>query len=327
MQITRVVLIGLALIAVTAARAAAQERAQDYPSRQVNFIVPFAPGGGTDIIGRLVGQKLSDRFGKPFVIENRPGAGTVTAAVQVAKSAPDGYTIMMATSGTMAMNTTLYKTLPYHPGKDLLLVAVVANVPFVLVVNPALPVNSVADLVKLAKERPLSYGSGGAGAFHHIMGELFKTTLGFPMTHVPYKGTLPALNDLVAGHIQLMFSDLAPTYQLIQAGKVRALGVTTAQRAPAAPELPPLAEVGVPGFDWAPWQSVAAPGGTPKEIVAKLNGAVNAAVAETDVTKQLVGLQFIPIGKGTPEELDRFVQSETTRWAKVLQQAGIAGTE
>jgi tripartite-type tricarboxylate transporter receptor subunit TctC len=327
MQITRVVLIGLALIAAGGGQASAQERTQDYPSRQVNFIVPFAPGGGTDIIGRLVGQKLSDRFGKPFVIENRPGAGTVTAAVQVAKSAPDGYTIMMATSGTMAMNTTLYKTLPYHPGKDLLLVAVVANVPFVLVVNPALPVNSVADLVKLAKERPLSYGSGGAGAFHHIMGELFKTTLGFPMTHVPYKGTLPALNDLVAGHIQLMFSDLAPTYQLIQAGKVRALGVTTAQRAPAAPELPPLAEVGVPGFDWAAWQSVAAPGGTPKEIVAKLNGAVNAAVAEPEVNKQLVGQRFIPVGKGTPEELDRFVQTETVRWAKVLHQAGVAGTE
>jgi tripartite-type tricarboxylate transporter receptor subunit TctC len=234
---------------------------------------------------------------------------------------------MMATSGTMAMNPTLYKKLPYEPGKDLHLVALICNVPFVLVVNPELPVHSIADLVKLAKERPLSYGSGGAGAFHHIMGELFKTTLGFPMTHVPYKGTLPALNDLIAGHIQLMFSDLAPAYQLIQAGKVRALGVTTAQRVPAAPELPPLAEIGVPGFDWAPWQSVAAPGGTPKEIVAKLNGAVNAAIADPDVTKQLVGLKFIPIGKGTPEELDRFVQSETTRWAKVLQQAGVAGSE
>jgi tripartite-type tricarboxylate transporter receptor subunit TctC len=136
------------------------------------------------------------------------------------------------------------------------------------------------------------------------MGELFKTTMGIPMTHVPYKGTLPALNDVIAGHIQLMFSDLAPAYPLIEAGKVRALGVTTAQRVPAAPELPPLAEVGVPGFDWAAWQSVAAPGGTPKEIVAKLNGAVNAAVAEPEVSKQLVGLRFIPIGKGTPEELD-----------------------
>src|SRR5215472_2015940 len=203
------------------------------------------PGGGTDILGRLIGQKLSDRFGKPFVVENRPGAGTVTAAVQVAKSPPDGYTIMMATSGTMAMNTTLYKKLPYDPGKDLVLVALVCNVPFVLVVNPALPVNSVADLVKLAKAQPLSYGSGGAGAFHHLMGELFKTTLGIPMTHVPYKGTLPALNDVIAGHIQLMFSDLAPAYPLIQAGKVRALGVTTARRAAAAPDIPPLAEVGV----------------------------------------------------------------------------------
>ncbi len=327
MQIMRLLPIAAGLIAASAAPAWAQERAADYPSRQVNFVVPFAPGGGTDILGRLFGQKLSDRFGKPFVVENRPGAGTVTAAVQVAKSAPDGYTIMMATSGTMAMNPTLYKKLPYEPGKELVLVALICNVPFVLVVNPALPVNSVADLVKLAKERPLSYGSGGAGAFHHLMGELFKTTLGIPMTHVPYKGTLPALNDVIAGHIQLMFSDLAPAYPLIQAGKLRALGVTTAQRVPAAPELPPLAQVGVPGFDWAAWQSVAAPGGTPKEIVAKLNGALNAAIAEPEVAKQLVALQFIPVGKGAPAELERFVQSETTRWAKVLQQAGVAGSE
>jgi tripartite-type tricarboxylate transporter receptor subunit TctC len=327
MQAMRVALIGLALIAAAGDRALSQDRVEDYPSRQVNFVVPFAPGGGTDILGRLFGQKLSDRFGKPFVIENRPGAGTVTAAVQVAKSAPDGYTIMMATSGTMAMNPTLYKKLPYEPGKDLVLAALICNVPFVLVVNPALPVHSVADLVKFAKEKPLSYGSGGAGAFHHLMGELFKTTLNIPMTHVPYKGTLPALNDVIAGHIQLMFSDLAPAYPLIQAGKVRALGVTTAQRAAAAPEIPPLAEVGVPGFDWAAWQSVAAPGGTPKEILAKLNGAVNAAIAEPEVVKQLVDLQFIPIGKGSPDELERFVASETTRWAKMLQQAGVAGSE
>ncbi len=327
MQIMRVLLIALGLISVSAVQTWSQPSATDYPNRQVNLIVPFAPGGGTDILGRLIGQKLSDRFGKAFVVENRPGAGTVTAAVQVAKSAPDGYTIMMATSGTMAMNTTLYKKLHYDPGKDLVLVALVCNVPFVLVVNPALPVNSVADLVKLAKEQPLSYGSGGAGAFHHLMGELLKTTLGIPMTHVPYKGTLPALNDVIAGHIQLMFSDLAPAYPLIQAGKLRALGVTTAQRAAAAPDIPPLADVGVPGFDWAAWQSVAAPGGTPTEIIAKLNGAVNAAIAESEVEKQLVGLQFIPVGRGSPEELDRFVKSETVRWAKVLQQAGVAGSE
>jgi len=289
--------------------------------------VPFAPGGGTDILGRLFGQKLSDRFGKQFVVENRPGAGTVTAAVQVAKSAPDGYTIMMATSGTMAMNPTLYKKLPYEPGKDLVLVALIADVPFVLVVNPELPVKSVADLVKLAKERPLSYGSGGVGAFHHLMGELFKTTLGFPMTHVPYKGTLPALNDVIAGHIQLMFSDLSPAYPLIQAGKLRALGLTTAQRVPAAPEIPPLAEVGVPGFDWAPWQSVAAPGATPRDVLAKLNGALNEASAEPEVVKQLASLHFTPARKRSLAELDAFVKAETARWAKVLQQAGVAGSE
>ena len=325
MQFARTTLIALALAGASAGPLWAQ--AADYPNRQVNFVVPFAPGGGTDILGRLVGQKLSDRFGKPFVVENRPGAGTVTAAVQVTKSAPDGYTIMMATSGTMAMNPTLYKKLPYEPGKDLILAALICNVPFVLVVNPALPVQSVADLVKLAKERQLTYGSGGAGAFHHLMGELFKSTMGIPMTHVPYKGTLPALNDVVAGHIELMFSDLAPAIPLIEGGKVRALGVTTARRAASAPNIPPLAEIGVAGFDWAAWQSVAVPGATPKEIVAKLNGAVNAAIAEPDVTKQLVTHSFVPIGKGSPDELDRFVKSETARWAKVLQQAGVAGSE
>jgi tripartite-type tricarboxylate transporter receptor subunit TctC len=180
-------LLGLALLGTTAERTFAQ--AQDYPNRQVNFVVPFAPGGGTDIIGRLIGQKLTDRFGKSFVIENRPGAGTVNAAVQVSKSAPDGYTIMMATSGTMAMNPTLYKALPYAPGKDLLLAGLVCHVPFALVVNNDLPVKSVADLVKLAKERPLSYGSGGVGAFHHLLGELFNTQFGIKMAHVPYRGT------------------------------------------------------------------------------------------------------------------------------------------
>jgi tripartite-type tricarboxylate transporter receptor subunit TctC len=323
MQVMRILPIVLALVAGSTLPLSAQ----DYPTHQVNFIVPFAPGGGTDILGRLFGQKLADRFGKPFVVENRPGAGTVVAAVQVAGSTPDGYTIMMATSGTMAMNPTLYKKLPYEPGKDLILAALICNVPFVLVVNPDLPVHSVADLVKLAKEKPLSYGSGGVGAFHHLMGELFKTTLGIPMTHVPYKGTLPALNDVIAGHIQLMFADLAPAYAQIKAGKVRALGVTTAQRVASAPEIPPLAEVGVPGFDWAAWQSVAVPGATPKDVVAKLNSAINTAAAEPDVVKQLTGLQFVPVGKGTPEELDRFVKSETVRWAKVLQQAGVAGTE
>jgi tripartite-type tricarboxylate transporter receptor subunit TctC len=301
--------------------------AQEYPNRQVTFVVPFAPGGGTDVLGRMLGQKLTERFGKPFVIENKPGAGTLTAAMQVVKSPPDGHTIMMATSSTMAINVTLYKHLPYEPGKDLALVAVLCSVPFVLVVNPELPVKSVADLVKLAKEKSLSYGSGGPGSFHHLMAELFSSIFDVKMTHVPYRGTLPGLNDVIAGHIPLMFSDMAPAYPLIQSGRLRALGLTTAQRAASAPEIPPLAEVGIPGFDWAAWQSVAVPGGTPKDIVAKLNAAVNASIGEADVTKKLVDLQFIPNGKGSPEELEQFRKSETARWAKVVQQAGVAGTE
>lgn len=323
MKFTGSMLLGLALVGVTALPALAQ----DYPNHQVNFVVPFAPGGGTDILGRLVGQKLTDRFGKPFVVENRPGAGTVTAAAQVSKAPPDGYTIMMATSGTMVHNAIIYKKLPYDPAKDLKLAALICHVPFVLVVNNDLPVQSVADLLKLAKDRKLSYGSGGPGAFHHLLGELFKWQFGIDMTHVPYRGTLPALNDVMAGHIQLMFSDLAPAYPLIQAGKLRALGITTAQRARSAPELPPLAEVGVPGFDWAAWQAVAVPAATPKDITNKLNVAINAAIAEPDVTKQLSSLQFIPVGKGSPEEIDRFVKNEATRWGKVLTQAGVAGIE
>jgi tripartite-type tricarboxylate transporter receptor subunit TctC len=314
-------LIGLALLGTAPAAA------EDYPARQVTFVVPFAPGGGTDIIGRLIGQKLTEQFGKQFVIENRPGAGTVVAAVQVSKSAADGHTIMMATSGTMAMNPTLYKALPYVPGKDLVLAALICHVPFALLVNNDLPVKSVDDLVKLAKQRTLSYGSGGIGAFHHIMGELFSSHFGIKMTHVPYRGTLPALNDLIAGHIQVLFADLAPAYPQVKAGKARALGVTTGQRAATAPDIPPLAEVGVAGFDWAPWQAVAVPGGVTQDIRAKLNSAVNAAVAEPEVQKQLVNLQLIPVGKGSPADLDRFVATETTRWSKVLQQAGVAGTQ
>src|SRR5262245_5089166 len=174
-----------------------QVLAQDYPNRQVTFVVPFAAGGGTDILGRLVGQKLSERLGKPFVIENRPGAGTLTAALQVTKSAPDGHTIMMATSSTMAINVTLYKQLPYDPGKDLVLAAVICNVPFVLVVDPSLPVNSVADLIRLARERPLSYGSGGAGSFHHLMAERFKATTGVSVEHVAYCVSMQAVSAVV----------------------------------------------------------------------------------------------------------------------------------
>jgi tripartite-type tricarboxylate transporter receptor subunit TctC len=316
------VAVGLALATLAPGRAPAQ----DYPNRTVTFVVPFTPAGGTDILARLLGQKLSDRWGKPFVIENRPGAGTVVGANYTAKAQPDGYTIMMSVS-SLAINATLYKKLPYDPAKDLTLVALIASVPFVLVVNPSLPVQSVPDLIKLAKEKPLNYGSGGVGAFHHLSAELFSSVTGIKMTHVPYKGTAPAINDLLGGYIQLMFSDLGPALPLIRAGKLRALAVTSAQRFSAAPEIPPLAEAGVPGFDAAAWQGVIAPAQTPKDIVAKLNTELNAIVAMDDVRAKLADLGMNPVGKGSPEELDRFLKAEIGRWGKVVQAAGIAGSE
>jgi tripartite-type tricarboxylate transporter receptor subunit TctC len=323
--LSRRTLLAIALPAMTASMARAQD-AEDYPSHQVSFIVPFAPAGSTDILARLLSQKLEQRLGKPFAVENRPGSGTVIATNFIAKSPPDGYTIMMSVS-SLAIDATLYKTLPYDPVKDLALVALVATVPFVLVVSPSLPVQSVDDLIKLAKTRPLSYGSGGIGAFHHLAGALFASMTGIKVTHVPYHGTAPALTDLVGGYIQFMFSDLAPALSLIKAGKLRALAVTTRQRFATMPDIPPLDEAGVPGFDVAAWQGVIAPSGTPKAVLVKLNDALNAIVAMDDVRGRMTDLGLNPVGKGSPEELQRFLESEIVRWGKVVEAAGIAGTE
>jgi tripartite-type tricarboxylate transporter receptor subunit TctC len=320
-------LLGCALpaLALTAARAQNAD-ADSYPERQVTFIAPFAPAGSTDILARLLAEGLQQRLGKPFVVENRPGAGTVIATNFVAKSPPDGYTIMMAVS-SLAIDATLYKSLPYDPGKDLALAALVATVPFVLVVNPSLPVSDVADLIKLAKTRPLSYGSGGIGAFHHLAAALFANMAGIKMTHVPYRGTAPALNDLMGGYIQLMFSDMSAALPLINSGKVRALAVTTKQRVAALPDVPPLDETGVPGYDAAAWQGVIAPAQTPEPVLTKLNGEINAIVTSEEVRARLKGLGMIPVGTGSVADLQKFLQSEILRWGQVVREAGIAGTE
>jgi tripartite-type tricarboxylate transporter receptor subunit TctC len=321
-------LFGSMLMVVTALLAPPRDAAaQDYPTRPVTILVPFAAGGGTDILARAVAQRLEQRLGKPFVIENRVGAGTVLAAGAAAKATPDGYTLMQATSGTLAMNGAIFKSLPYDPAKDLIPVALVAAVPFVLLVNADLPVRSVADLVKLAKEKPLSYGSGGPGAFHHLNTELFSTMTGIKMSHVPYRGSAPALIDLVAGHIQVLFTDLAPAIELVRSNKVRVLGITTAEPAAAAPDIPPLAKAGLPGYDTAAWQMLVAPAGTPKPILTKLNAEVNALVNTAEVKKQFIDLGLIPIGKGNLEELAAYTKSEVTRWSKVINDAGIAGTQ
>ena len=312
--------IALPALAATAARA---QDAEDYPSHPVTFVVPFAKGGGTDTLAQLFSDKLQERLGQPFVPQNRPGQGTVIATNFVAKSPPDGYTIMMAVS-TLAIDATLYKKLPYDPARDFALVGLVAWVPFVLVVNASLPAYSVEDLINLAKQRPLSYGSGGVGAFHHLAGALFASKTGIKMTHVPYHGTAPALTDLTQGYIQLMFTDYGPAQALIASGKLRPLAVTTTKGLDVLPGVPPLAEAGVPGFDLAAWQGIIVPAKTPGDIVAKLNAVLNAIIATPDVRGRIKDLGMVPVGGGSPAELAAFLQSEIARWATIVEAAGIA---
>ena len=323
----RTILAGtLPILSSFTATAAPAEEPGEYPTHQVSFVVPYASGGGTDTLAHLLAGILQQQFGKPFAVLNRPGEGTVIATNFVAKSPPDGYTIMMAVS-TLAIDATLYRKLPYDPAKDLVLLALVASVPFVLVVSASLPVYTVDDLIKLSKQRPLSYGSGGIGAFHHLAGALFAKMAGINMTHVPYRGTLPALNDLVGGYIQLMFTDYGPAEGLINGGKLQPLAVTTTKRLAALPDVPPLADVGVPGYDIAAWQGVVAPAKTPDVIVAKLNTQLNAAVTLPDVSVRLGGLGMIPIGKGSPDELASFLKGEFVRWGTIVQTAGLAKSQ
>jgi tripartite-type tricarboxylate transporter receptor subunit TctC len=280
-------------------------------------------------MARLLGRRLEQRLGKPFVIDNRPGAGTAIGASFVAKSAPDGHTILLATSTTMAINVSIYSNLAYDPVKDLVPVALFSDIPFVLVVNPALPVHSVAELVAFARRTPggLAYASNGHGGAGHLYAELMKSMTGIEMTHVPYKGLAPAFNDVVAGHVPLMFGDFGTALPLIKAGQLRALGVTTAQRVGAAPDIPPLSQAGLPGYVASSWQMVVAPAGIPKPILHKLNGELRAILAEPDLQKDFTDRGLIPVVSPSPEELQGYVRSEIVRWGKVVEQAGAAGSQ
>jgi len=294
----------------------------------VTFVLPFTPGGAIDLCARFLAQQLTDRLGKPFVVENRPGAGTVVASNLVAKAAPDGYTILVAPS-PLATNATLHKQLPYDPAKDFAPIARVADIPFVLVVHPSLPVRTVAELIQYARERPgqLSYASSGSGSTLHLAGELFKSMTGIAMTHVPYRGSPPALNDVVAGHVNLMFADPASAVAQIREGRVRPLGVTSLTRIPTAPDIPPIAEAGLPGFEAVSWTLLVAPAATPPAIVNKLHAELKSVVASPEGQRQIIGFGMLPFDSPSPEELKNFLQAEILRWGKVVQQAGIAGSE
>lgn len=303
--------------------------AEDYPSRTVTIVNPFAPGGGTDLLARMVARGLEQRLGQNFVIENKTGAGSIIAAVAVQKSAPDGHTLLMAPTPTMAVNVALYKSLPYEPLTDFIPISLLAQTPFVLVVNPSLPVKSVADLVAYANANPgkLTFASVGPGVPHHLYMELFKGMTGIKATYVPYRGSLPALNDVVAGHVPMMFVDFGPATGALQAGQVRPLGVSAMFRVPGWESIPPLSEAGVPGFDALGWQMLVAPAKTPRPIVERLNRTMTEILALPETKEQVLKYGFLPIENRSVDALSEYVKTETARWGKVVRDAGLAGTQ
>jgi tripartite-type tricarboxylate transporter receptor subunit TctC len=313
-----------ALCLVGAGAAAPQDHAaKDYPSKPVRIVVPYAAGGGTDALARFLAQGLERRLGQPFIIENRPGQGTATGGAYVARSAADGYTLLAATSSTLAFNPSVYKKLPYDPLADFSLISLIAAVPFVLVVNPAVPVGSVAELVKLARSKPgeLSYASGGMGAPHHIYMELFKSMTGTDIKHIPYRGGGPALNDVVAGHVPMMFGDVGPVTGLVRERRVKALGVTVGKRVETIPDVPTLVEAGLAGYEANSWQSLVAPANLPQSIVTVLNTALTAVVAEPATREHFLRLGMQPMAS-TPQEFAAYLRSEIAKWAPIIRAAG-----
>jgi len=298
-------------------------RAEDYPSKPIRFVVPYPAGGPLDTVARLLGQKVSESLKQPVIVDNRPGAGGNIGADFVAKSAPDGYTILMGAVATHAINPTLYGHIPYDPVADFIPITQVASTPNVLVVNPSVPAKDVREFVAYAKANPgkLNFGSGSTGSAGHLAGELFKTMAGVDMTHVPYKGAGPAMQDLVAGQIQLMFDNLASSLGQIRAGKVRPLAVTTAKRTSLAPELPTIAESGLPGFDINTWFGVFAPARTPQPVVDRLYTEFTRALAMPDVRQKMVDLGAEPVGN-KPAEFAAYIRSEKDKYARVIKASG-----
>jgi tripartite-type tricarboxylate transporter receptor subunit TctC len=296
---------------------------QAWPSKPIKWVVPFAPGGTTDILARTVGEKLTVSLGQPVIIENKPGAGGGLGAEFTAKAAPDGYTIMGGTISTHAINASLYKSLPYDPVKDFVAITLIARVPNMLVINPAVPAKDVKELIALLKANPnkYSFASSGNGTSQHLSGELFKAMSGTEMQHIPYKGSPPALQDVMGGQVTMTFDNITTAWPLAKAGKLRALAVTTAKRSSVAPDVPTLAESGLPGFEVGSWQGVFAPAGTPPEIVKRLNAEIVKALNLPDVREKLGGLGA-EIVADSPEEFSALVKAEVVKWADVVKKSG-----
>jgi tripartite-type tricarboxylate transporter receptor subunit TctC len=297
--------------------------AQAWPSKPIKYIVNFAPGGTTDILGRMVAAGLTTSLGQPVVVENKPGQAGSIGAAECARAAPDGYTLCGGTISSHAINASLYSKLPYDPIKDFAPITLLASLPNMLIVHPSLNAGSVSELVALLKANPnkYSFGSAGNGTSQHISGELFKIMTGTQMQHIPYKGSGPMIPDLLAGTIQLSFENITTAYPQVKAGKLKALAVTSAKRSFVAPEVPTMAEAGLAGYDISSWQAMYAPGGTPKEIVARLHAETAKTLRAPDNAKKLQDLG-LDAGGITPEELTAFMRAEIPRLGKVVRESG-----
>lgn len=296
---------------------------QNYPVRPVRIVVPNAPGSSPDIVARLIAQPLSERLGQQVVVENRAGAGTIIGGEVVAKSPPDGYTLLMGVV-TLAINPALYKKIPYDAVRDFEPITQAVDLPGALVVHPTLPARSAKELIALAKARPgdIGYASGGQGSFSHLSTELFASMAGVRMLHVPYKGSAPGLVDLLAGHVSVMTSNLLSAVPHVQARRLRALGVTGAKRAATLPDIPTIAEGALPGYESVQWSGLLGPAGTPREIVARLHKETSAVLRSAEMKSRLAKDGAEPIAS-TPEEFGAYIRSETRKWAKVVKIAGI----
>ena len=299
-------------------------RAQAWPARPVKLMVPFAAGGTTDLLARIVAAKISEEYGQQFVVENKAGAGGNIAADFVAKAEPDGYTFVVGTPGTHAIDQFVFKNMTYDQARDIAPVIIIARVPNLFSVTNSLPVKSVAEFIAYAKAKPgeLFYGTPGLGSTAHVATELFKSMTGVEMTHVPYKGSAPALTDLIAGRVQLTIDNLPASQPFAEAGSIRPLAVSSARRWPGLPDLPTIAEAGVPGYEAASWFTIGAPARTPKEIIVRLNTSVDKFLKTEDGIAQLRKLGAEPAG-GSPDDMGRYVMSETEKWGKVAKFAGI----
>jgi tripartite-type tricarboxylate transporter receptor subunit TctC len=312
------------LAALVYACVSAGAHAQTYPSKPVRFVVPLAPGGGSDLVARTVAMKLTEALGQPVVIDNRAGAAGSIGADIAAKSPPDGHTLFLGSNGPLAINPSLYAKLPYDASRDFAPVSLVTVMPFVLVVHPTLPVKSVKELIALAKSRPgqLNYGSPGNGSTTHLANELLKSMTGMQIAHVPYKGVAPAATDLISGNIQMMSGDLSTLVPHVRSGRMRPLAVTSARRSELLPELPTVAEAGVPGYEAIGWFGVLVPAGTPAAIVERLNGAMLKGLAAPDARQRLSAFGG-DVAAGSPEQFAAHIRTEAAKWGKLIKAIGL----